>query len=256
MKRNLLIVGIILTTALLVGFVSKSQGSEIIELNETNVVTLRGPISDAMSGTLVAKVQATADRLGSKQPLYLVLDSPGGSIAAGLDIIANLKTIPNLKTVTIFAASMASGIVNALPGERLGTENSISMFHRARGGIQGQFNDGELESQLNFWKGIVNKMEIANSSRMGISLELWIHGNDNLTRKSLDTVTSFKCSKSLIESTEVVKVMTMFGPLALKFSKCPLLNYPEGVEGGEDARNLFQKAYREISKNFSFGNRQ
>lgn len=258
--RNVVIALVVLVTGLLVGF--KSQGTEIVELNEKNTVTLRGPIHDAMAGALIARVQAAAD--ATSGPLYLVLDSPGGSIASGMDIIANLKTIKNLKTITIFAASMASGIVNSLPGERLGNENSISMFHRARGGIQGQFAEGELESQLAFWKGIVTKMEVANSTRMGMTLEdykkqvkdeLWIHGNDNLTKKSLDTVTSFKCTKQLLAATEVVKIQTPFGMLGLKFSKCPLINYPVGIEGGEQGRNIFNKAYQQISKNFSFGNR-
>jgi ATP-dependent Clp endopeptidase proteolytic subunit ClpP len=265
MRRNLLLVGVILATALLVGFVAKSQSTAgTIELNEDNVVTLRGPIHDGMAGALIAKVQAKAEALGTSKPLYLVIDSPGGSVASGLDIIANLKSIPNLKTVTIFAASMGSGIVNGLPGERLGTENSISMFHRARGGIQGQFNDGELESQLNFWKGIVNKMEAQNASRMSISLEdykrqvkdeLWIHGSDNLTKKSLDTISSFKCTASLIKGTETIMVQTFFGDLAVTFSNCPLLTYPVEVGGREDAQDIFKKSYDQISKQFGFGNR-
>lgn len=254
------------TTAVLltVLVVSAQTKTETIELTEENSVVLRGPITDQMSGPLIAKVQAKAEKLGSKHPLYLVLDSPGGSISSGLDIIANLKTIPNLKTVTIFAASMASGIVNGLPGERLGTENSISMFHRAKGGLQGQFNDGEMESQLAFWKGIVTKMELQNSSRMGMTLEdykkqvkdeLWIHGNDNLVKKSLDKITSFKCTTSLIQKTETLSINTMFGTINLVFSACPLLNYPVAIKGGEEGRLLFVKAYKEISRNFSFGNR-
>lgn len=259
-----LIAAAVVTTGLLVGFTAKSQSPQVIELNEQNTVTLRGPIGDNMSGALVAKVQDYASKLGSNTSLYLVLDSPGGSISSGLDIIANLKNTPNLKTVTIFAASMASGIVEALPGERLGNENSITMFHRARGGVTGSFNDGELESQLGFWKNIVTKMETQNSSRMGITLEdykkqvkdeLWIHGNDNLTKKSLDTITSFKCTKELIAKIDTIKVQTMFGVVELKFSACPLITYPVGIGGGEEGRALFNKAYREISRNFAFGNR-
>lgn len=245
-----------------------TANAEVIELNLKNNVTLRGPIDDSMSGPLIAKINIKADsRTGlfsASTPLYLFLDSPGGSVSSGLDIIANTENITNLKTVTIFAASMAAGIVQALPGTRLGTKNSILMFHRARGGVEGQLETGELESQLDFWKGIIRKMEKTNADRMNMTLEdykakvkdeMWIHGEDNITKKSLDRVVSFKCSKELILATESVRVNTMFGPITLKFSQCPLLTYPVGVEGGEKEQKIFNLAYREISKKFSFGNR-
>ncbi len=254
--------------ALLLASFTQQVSAEVIELNLNNVVTLRGPIDDSMAGPLIAKINVKADSrttlLGNPAPLYLFLDSPGGSVSSGLDIIANTENIPNLKTATIFAASMASGIVQALPGERLGTKNSIMMFHRARGGVQGQLETGELESQLDFWKGIIRKMEKNNSDRMSITLEnykaqvkdeLWIHGQDNITKKSLDRIVSFKCSKELLNATETLQVNTMFGPITLKFSQCPLLNYPIGIEGGQEAQTIFNKAYNEISKKFSFGNR-
>ncbi len=259
------ILSVYLAAATLV-FGIQAHANSVIELTPKNTVTLRGPIDESMAGALISKVQEKAEGrlniIGQPSPVYLFLDSPGGSIAAGLDIIANLKTIRNLKTVSLFAASMASGIVQALPGERLGTENSILMFHRAKGSVSGQFESGELETRLELWKSIVRKMELQNATRMNMTLkdykdqvlnEMWIHGNDNLSRNSLDKITSFKCSRELIKQTEIVAIQTFFGVLKLKFSACPLLTYPLGIVGGKEAEDMYQKAYGEISKKFSFG---
>lgn len=257
-----------LAAAMLV-FGIQSNASSIIELTPSNTVILRGPIDEQMAGPLIAKVQQVAGQrlniLGTPNPVYLFIDSPGGSIAAGLDIIANLKNVENLKTVSLFAASMGSGIVQALPGERLGTENSILMFHRASGGVRGTMNEGSLESTLNFWKRIITKMELQNAKRMNMTLqsykdailnELWIHGEDNVTQKSLDRITSFKCSKELLSKTEVIVVDTFLGPMTVHFSACPLLTYPVKIgDGSEQALEKFNKVKDVVSKQFSFGHR-
>lgn len=256
-------------TIILAGLLSFANvvQAEVIELTPNNTVTLRGPIDESMSGSLVSKVHAVSygriSILTEPSPVYLFLDSPGGSIAAGLDIIANLKTVKNLKTVSLFAASMASGIVEALPGERLGTENSILMFHRAAGSVSGEFETGNLETRLDLWKNIVRKMEQTNASRMGISLqsykqsvlnEMWIHGEDNISKKSLDRIVSFRCSKELLEKVDTVTVNTMFGPIKVRFSGCPLLTYPVGF-GDQASARIFNQTYTLVSKKFSFGHK-
>ena len=63
-----------------------------------------------------------------------------------------MKSIPqNIECIAIFAASMAHGILQACPGNRYIAPAGVSMIHRAKGGFQGQFNDGEVESRLEFW---------------------------------------------------------------------------------------------------------
>lgn len=172
-------------------------------------------------------------RRGRKYPIYLIVNSPGGSVYAGMRFISFAKTIDNLETVTIFAASMASAIVEALPGTRHGTENAVTMFHRARGTFSGQFEDGEVESQLAMWKKIVRKMERTNANRIGISLkqyklnvvnEWWVYGDDNVANKTLDKISTVKCSSSLLKNKRTRKVRTLFGTYEETLSDCPLLN--------------------------------
>ena len=172
-------------------------------------------------------------RRGRSYPIYLVINSPGGSVYAGLRFIEFAKTVKNLETVTIFAASMASAIVEALPGKRHGTENAVTMFHRAKGTFTGQFEDGEVESKLKLWKKIVRKMEYVNATRIGITLkeykkrivnEYWVYGKDNVQNNVLDVISGVRCSVKLLKTVKTVKVRTFIGTYTKKVSGCPLLN--------------------------------
>jgi ATP-dependent protease ClpP protease subunit len=181
----------------------------------------------------VAKLQAI--RGPAKYPLYLVLDSPGGSIQDGAMLIEFMKTVPNVKTITVFAASMAAGIVEAVQGERLILSSGIIMFHRASGGFQGQFDDGEVESQLRLAKSMVAAMEKANYERMGLSKdaykqlvkdEYWLFGALAVVQKAVDKVVTVRCTNALINSRVGVQVENIFGSDNLEFSGCPLLQSP------------------------------
>src|SRR5690349_6682828 len=86
--------------------------AETIALNADNTVVIR----DEITGMSMVKAQLQLAEQVVKRgtrayPIYLVLDSPGGSIEAGFMFTQFAKTIPNLHTISIFSASMASAIV-------------------------------------------------------------------------------------------------------------------------------------------------
>jgi ATP-dependent protease ClpP protease subunit len=174
-----------------------------IVLNESNFCMLNEDVNvDSMRQLKICLVSQQLFRNSVKDPIYLIINSPGGSIYAGLDFIRFAKDIPNLHTVSIFAASMASAIVEALPGKRYAVEGSIMMFHRAKGAFSGQFADGEVEQRLKLWRQIVESMEITNATRIGISLkeykdrvkdEYWVYGSDNVKLNIIDQEVKIVC---------------------------------------------------------------
>lgn len=114
-------------------------------LRTDNTVYLQGEVSSRSMTDIqnnLLDLVLLRQKSGKSYPIYLVLDSPGGSIVAGEDFIQFAKTLKNVETITFFAASMASAIVEALPGNRLVVESGTMMFHRAAGGFQGQFENG------------------------------------------------------------------------------------------------------------------
>lgn len=213
--------------------IANAQNKEVL-LTQKNHCSLEGGVNGkSMQALKFCLADKVIKRRGGRYPIYLVINSPGGSVYAGLKFITYAKGIRNLQTVTIFAASMGSAIVEALPGKRHGTENAITMFHRARGSFSGQFEDGEVETQLKLWKRIVRGMEVTNSKRIGITLkeykkkiinEYWVYGSDNVKQNTLDQISTVRCSYNLMKSKREVKVRTMFGTFKRMLSDCPLFN--------------------------------
>lgn len=173
-------------------------------------------------------------RRGRDYPIYLVINSRGGKVSSGLSFISFAKTFKNIQTVSIYAASMASAIVQALPGKRYGTEHVILMFHRATATFKGQFENGEVESRLRLWKSIMKKIDKVNANRIGITvLELkrrarneWhIYSNDNIKYNTLDEIVILKCSQRLLLNKKKIKIKSLFGNSSTHIiSACPLVN--------------------------------
>ncbi len=216
---------------------AQARQNEQLHLNSRNTVVLRGEVTEASiiktETELVALVATRA--LTKDYPLYLVIDSPGGDVNAGLSFIQFAKIIKNLHTVTIFSASMAAGIVEGLPGRRLITDDGQLMFHRAAGGVEGQIETGELESRLASIKKMVLRMENMNASRLQITLadykakilnEYWLDSEDAIHDKAADKIIDIVCSQELAERTESVTVESMFGVYVAKYSKCPRMRGP------------------------------
>ena len=217
-----------------------------IVLSPINHVLLRNEVSDDSVTKLQKEVFTLIQKRGHQTyTIYLVLDSPGGSIDAGLNLIESLKPVNNIETITLFAASMASGIVEALPGKRHVLETGTYMFHRARGGVNGQFEDGELESRLNFYKKMVRKMEQDNADRMKMSLdrykqlvinELWIFGKDSVAQGAADEVSTITCTNTLI-NTRTVETFNYYGlQFQVEFSACPLFKGGTAVDPKQQSR--------------------
>lgn len=205
-----------------------------VVFNTRNVCSIEGPVTGAsMRKAKFCLVDKVSQRRGRDYPIYLYLHSPGGSIYQGLRFIEFAKTIKNLHTVTSYAASMGAAIVQHLPGKRYVTENGIFMFHRAYGRFEGQFEDGELERRIKFWKKIVRKQEQTQADRIGITLkdykkrvkdEWWLYGNESVTKNVADAVVSAKCTPKLAKQKKTVKMRSLFGTIEKTVSGCPLLN--------------------------------
>jgi ATP-dependent Clp protease protease subunit len=90
------------------------------------------------------------DSEDNSKPIYLYINSPGGSVISGLAMYDTMKHIKS-EVVTInvgLAASMSSFILAAgQKGKRLALPHSRVMIHQPMGGAQGQASDIEVEAQ-------------------------------------------------------------------------------------------------------------
>lgn len=225
---------------------AQAARNETVVLTTANSMVIRGVIDDASMGNSQNELEDLYQRRGNKNyTIYIVLDSPGGSIDAGLAFIEYAKTVPNVKTISIFAASMASAIAEALPGERLVTANGTMMFHRAAGGFEGYFNTGEVESRLWVSTQIVRTLEETNYTRMKMKVddykslihdELWLYGKNNLYYRSADKIVDVVCTTELIKkeyTTSNILAMLFGGDGTMRFSACPLFRTAKGDDSNK-----------------------
>ena len=231
-KRNVQMQILSFLVALFTAFTMQAQPRHI-EFNSKNLVAIQGEIDDeTISEAQIKLLQLVTLRGSATYPIYIGLDSPGGSISSGLDFIEFAKVYRNVETVTLFAASMAAGIVEALPGKRYILDSGTLMFHRARGGVEGQFESGELESRLSYYKDLVRSMELANANRMQMSLdtyksqvkdELWIFGQNAVSKKAADEVVTISCTTELAGKSNA-KTINFFGlTFNVELNACPLI---------------------------------
>jgi len=120
-------------------------------LYRERIIFLGRGINDALANQIIA-VMLYLDSEDPGKPIYLYINSPGGSVTAGMAIYDTMQHIKS-DVVTIcvgLAASMGAFLLSAgTKGRRLALPHSRIMIHQPFGGIQGrrQASDIEIEAK-------------------------------------------------------------------------------------------------------------
>ncbi len=118
-------------------------------LLKDRIVFVSGPIDDAMASLIIAQLIFLENEDGKKD-ITMYVNSPGGSIAAGMAIIDTMHFIkPEVSTVCVgIAASMGAMILSqGAKGKRFTLPNSEVMIHQPLTGIEGQASDIEITAK-------------------------------------------------------------------------------------------------------------
>jgi len=118
-------------------------------LLKERVVFLVGPVNDVTANLIVAQFLFLESENPDKD-VYFYINSPGGSVSAGLAIYDTMQYIkPSVSTLCIGqAASMGSFLLAAgEKGKRFCLPNSRIMIHQPMGGFQGQASDIEIHAR-------------------------------------------------------------------------------------------------------------
>ena len=113
------------------------------------IVFLVGPVTDATANLVVAQLLFLESENPDKD-IFLYINSPGGSVSAGLSIFDTMQFIkPDVSTMCMgMAASMGSFLLMAgAKGKRLALPNSKIIIHQPSGGAQGQATDIEIHAR-------------------------------------------------------------------------------------------------------------
>ena len=130
-------------------------------LLKDRIIFLGTPIDDTVSNVIVAQM-LFLEAEDSERDIYLYINSPGGSVTAGMAIYDTMNYIsPNVATICMGqAASMAAVLlVGGAKGKRSGLPNSRVMIHQPSGGSQGQASNIEIYArEILKWKDKLNEI--------------------------------------------------------------------------------------------------
>merc|ERR1712183_617085 len=136
------------------------QMDVISRLLKDRILLLGQGVDDEVANVLVAQLLYLANEDPEKD-ITLYINSPGGSVSAGLAIYDTMQFIPcDVCTVCFgMAASMGAFLLGAgAPGKRKSLPNSRVMIHQPLGGAQGQAADIEIQAkEILFVKACLNK---------------------------------------------------------------------------------------------------
>lgn len=118
-------------------------------LLKERVIFCVGQVEDYMANLIVAQLLFLESENPDKD-IHLYINSPGGSVTAGLSIYDTMQFIkPDVSTICLGqAASMGAVLLAAgAEGKRYALPNARTMIHQPLGGAQGQASDIEIQAK-------------------------------------------------------------------------------------------------------------
>lgn len=138
----------------------------------------------------------------SSGAIYLLINSPGGSVLDGASIVAALEAAKNpVYTVCIQICASMAAIIHQYGTKRLMLNHSNLMFHEAAGSLGGQFN--QMKSRMKWIDRYVTKFDIDIATRVGIQPEkflamlpneIWIDAEDAVKQNYADKIVNIGIS--------------------------------------------------------------
>ena len=118
-------------------------------LLKDRIIFLGGTISDGMANAIIAQILFLESQ-DPKKDIKLYINSPGGSVTAGLAIYDTMQYVKcDVSTICVgVAASMAATLLAAgTKGKRFSLPNSEILIHQVMGGVEGQATEIEITAK-------------------------------------------------------------------------------------------------------------
>jgi ATP-dependent protease ClpP protease subunit len=233
-----------------------SKNNNVIVLTSDNTLSIHTYYSGEAVSNIVQKARLKDSKLPSNEPFYLVINSGGGLIDAGIELIENLNNLNRpVHTLSLWAASMAFQTVQGINGKRFITSNGTLMSHKARGTFSGEF-PGQLDSRYSYYLKKVQRLEERAASRTNgkltlaeyrnlIENEYFCDGNDCIAQGFADEIVAPRCDNSLNgtheESYDRFMYMGSLVEIVDIFSDCPLQTEALSTQVFIDGKPLFNQ---------------
>jgi ATP-dependent protease ClpP protease subunit len=198
-----------------------------------DIVVLRGEVNGSTVSKAIAGILSAP---GNNVTLFL--DTPGGSVFDGMQLVDVIKaTNKKITCVASTAASMGFVVLQACD-ERIIMHSGVIMQHLMAGGTRG--NLPNMVKFVDLLVSISERTEREQAARIGISVEQfkknvandwWLLGEDAVKAGAADRVAPVTCTPDAIAKKVDEKIQTLFGTISVTWSGCPLLGFPLDVKG-------------------------
>ncbi|HFM6342048.1 TPA: ATP-dependent Clp endopeptidase proteolytic subunit ClpP [Enterococcus faecium] len=118
-------------------------------LLKDRIIMLSGQVTDDLANSIIAQL-LFLDAQDSEKDIYLYINSPGGSVTAGMAIYDTMNFVKADVQIIVMgmAASMGSFLLTAgTKGKRFALPNAEIMIHQPLGGAQGQATEIEIAAR-------------------------------------------------------------------------------------------------------------
>lgn len=227
-KKALL--GLIAATLAVLGTSSFSPAaaykSGTVVLDE-NTLVLATEVSNDSVTPLVKKIFAS-----KKDSMILFLNTPGGSVDAGNDLLQAMEASGKTFTCVVkFAASMGFVITQLGCQKRIILSNGTLMQHQSSWGLQPQ-QMRRQKSFIGYIESLIGDIEQRQADRMKISLEeflkrtdndYWLYGQQAVAANAADTVGNAVCTPELTRKTHIEDRSVFIFNIQGEVNDCPLI---------------------------------
>ncbi|MFA5098688.1 MAG: ATP-dependent Clp endopeptidase proteolytic subunit ClpP [Candidatus Paceibacterota bacterium] len=141
-------------------------------LLKERIIMVGGPVSDGMANAIIAQL-LFLEHEDPKKDIKMYINSPGGSVTAGLAIYDTMQVIkPDVSTICIgIAASMGAVLLAAgKKGKRFTLPNSEMLIHQVMGGSEGMAPAIEIEITAKHIIKIKDRLNVILAKHTGQSL--------------------------------------------------------------------------------------
>jgi ATP-dependent Clp protease protease subunit len=232
----------------------------LIEFKKDNFVSLREQINQDSSSRLLSKLNLIETK---HNIIYLYINSPGGDVMAGLEIVNYIKSLQSREKQIICIAHNAMSmafVIFQYCSERYILYSSTLMQHQMSLGVKGKLYD--INSRMSYLNSLEIKINQDQATRLNLSLvdftrliqnDWWLYSDDIILNKAADKIVSIFCSFDNFD--EINTVNTLFGDVTIKYSACPIINYPLQISFptlnfSEDKKSEFMDTHINFMKKY------
>lgn len=186
-----------------------------LKIDAKQVIQIVGPIGmPSLFGPgsnldIAAKILALSK---NHKPIYLLIDSPGGSVMDGAMIISAMEGagVPVYTVCTKLCASMAF-IIHQYGTKRFMVDRAVLMAHPASAGVEGTLE--QMHSRLAFLERFTGKLNAGISKRAGLSaeqfksqylVEQWLDAEDSTNAHFNDSIVTVKVDGGEFSLSEIL----------------------------------------------------